>query len=495
MKPAKQPAKPDRAKLEKIEQALQAISERKRYRSIEFYKPYSKQQQFHDLSMTLRERLLRAGNQTGKTFCGANEVAYHLTGEYPDWWLGRRWERPVKVWAASKTGLSTRDTVQKYLCGEAGVVSAQGSGAIPRDAVDWKNGVTTARGVADLYDTVQVKHKSGGVSILRFKSYDQGREKWQGETLDIIWFDEEPDIDIYIEGLTRITATKGMVFVTFTPLKGQSDVILRYIKEPSKDRGEVVMTIDDAEHIPVEERASIIAGYPAYQREARARGEPIFGDGKIFQVPEENLKEQAHSPLPPHWTYVWGIDFGIGHPFAAVLFGWDRDADILHVVHAFKMKDAKPIAHIAAMKPYGTIPVAWPQDGTGRESNGETVAAQYSKKDGSGNLIGLPMLADHATFEDGGLSTEAGIMQMDERMSTGKWKVAAHLNEWFEEYREYHRVKGLIVKVRDDIMSASRIGMMMRRYGKRLPTFDPRGRSAAPGNVRMATGLDYSIFE
>ena len=86
-------------------------------------------------------------------------------------------------------------------------------------------------------------------------------------------------------------------------------------------------------------------------------------------------------------------------------------------------------------------------------------------------------------------------MQMDERMSTGKWKVAAHLNPWFEEYREYHRVKGLIVKVRDDIMSASRIGMMMRRYGKRLPTFDPRGRSATPGNVRMATGLDYNIFE
>ena len=35
-----------------------------------------------------------------------------------------------------------------------------------------------------------------------------------------------------------------------------------------------------------------------------------------------------------------------------------------------------------------------------------------------------------------------------------------------EEYRDYHRKDGLIVKERDDIMSATRIGVMARRFGR-----------------------------
>ena len=64
-----------------------------------------------------------------------------------------------------------------------------------------------------------------------FKSYDQGREKWQGETLDFVWFDEEPPQDVYIEGLTRTNATRGMTYLTFTPLKGISDVVHSFIGE------------------------------------------------------------------------------------------------------------------------------------------------------------------------------------------------------------------------------------------------------------------------
>lgn len=69
-------------------------------------------------------------------------------------------------------------------------------------------------GVADAVDSVLVRHKSGDNSTLGFKSYDQGREKWQGETLDVVWFDEEPPMDIYMEGLTRTNATGGMVYLT-----------------------------------------------------------------------------------------------------------------------------------------------------------------------------------------------------------------------------------------------------------------------------------------
>ena len=80
-------------------------------------------------------------------------------------------------------------------------------------------------------DSILVKHVSGGTSTIGFKSYDQGREKWQSETLDWAWLDEEPPADIYIEALTRTNATGGMLWMTFTPMLGMSDVVHMYIDE------------------------------------------------------------------------------------------------------------------------------------------------------------------------------------------------------------------------------------------------------------------------
>src|SRR5688500_20253429 len=104
-----------------------------------------------------------------------------------------------------------------------------------------------------------VLHVSGGLSVLAFKSYEKGRGKWQGETLDYLWFDEEPPADVYSEGLTRTTATGGLVFMTFTPLLGVSEVVPRFLSEESPDRHVTRMTIEDAEHIPAAGRARLVA--------------------------------------------------------------------------------------------------------------------------------------------------------------------------------------------------------------------------------------------
>jgi phage terminase large subunit-like protein len=201
---------------------------RKDRRRLTDYRPYAKQREFHAAGLAHRERLLMAGNQLGKTYCGAAEVAYHLTGRYPAWWSGRRWDRPTRWWAGSKTGEVTRDGVQRLLIGEPKDEGAWGTGMIPsEDLMDWSR----RQGVADSLDNAIVRHVSGGTSTLGFKSYDQGRQKWQGETLDGVWFDEEPPTDIYMEGLTRTNATGGITMITFTPLLGMSDVVAMFLGE------------------------------------------------------------------------------------------------------------------------------------------------------------------------------------------------------------------------------------------------------------------------
>lgn len=480
----------DLARVRKVADALKALKSRQKFHHAEFFQPYAKQQEFFQLGRTKRERLLRAGNQLGKTEAGAYEAALHLTGEYPDDWKGRRWDRPVKAWAAGVTSISTRDVVQKKLMGEPGILAAVGTGMIPKPAI---LDTSLARGITDAYDTVSIKHKSGGTSILKFKSFEQGRLKWQGDTVDFVWFDEEPPEDIYDEGLTRTVATGGMVYTTFTPLNGMDEVVMRFLEENSPDRGEVVMTIDDVTHISPEEKIRTVAGYKAYEREARARGVPMQGSGRVFTATEESITEAPLEYIPREWTWLWGIDFGVGHPFAAALVLWDREADVLHLHHTIRLKadgdenNTRPLFHAAAMKPFGWIPVAWPQDGTQRQQGmGDTMSlAQIYKRNG------LRMLDEHATWPDGGNSTEAGVAEMDERMATGRFKVAAQLRDFFEEYRMYHRKDGQLVKVRDDILSAVRVAVMAKRFGmphSRLVKPNSRQRNA------IAKGVDFDLF-
>jgi phage terminase large subunit-like protein len=190
------------------------------------FAPYPKQMEFYAAGAVHRERLLMAANQVGKSYAGAMEVAMHATGRYPDWWPGHRFGRPVNIWAGSDTGETTRDTVQTNLIGLPADREAWGTAAIPAATIIESR---MRQGIADAVDTLVVRHMSGGKSTIGFKSYDQGREKWQGAKRDLIWLDEECKMDIYKEALTRTNAVPdGRVMMTFTPLKGVSDVVLLF---------------------------------------------------------------------------------------------------------------------------------------------------------------------------------------------------------------------------------------------------------------------------
>lgn len=430
---------------------LQEKSRRKSRNLLADYRPYAKQLAFH--GMKKRETALIAANQVGKTWCKAFEFAMHLTGRYPDWWNGFVWDRPIVCIAGSKSGLLLRQGAQRVLFGQPG---DWGTGAIPGDSIvgDPKR----ALGTPDLIDSSVIRHKGGWTNRIILKTYDQGRERWQADTVHEVWLDEEPPEDVYFEALTRTNATHGHVGLTLTPLLGMSTVVRRFLMEESEDRGVVKMTIDDAEHYSPEDRAKIVASYPAHELEARAKGIPTLGSGRIFPVPDADIEWDTQL-IPDHWAQIIGVDFGWDHPFAAARLAWDRDNDCVYVTAAYRKRQAGVIEHAPVVRAWGEwIPVAWPHDGLQHDKgSGEQLARQYRQQH-------VKMLPERATFEDGSNGVEAGVADMLDRMQTGRLKVARHLVEVFDEIRLYHREDGKIVKEMDDLISAIRYGVMMLRH-------------------------------
>lgn len=223
------------------EEKLRRISRRK----IQTYYPdegdlrrelYPKHMEFFKAGDLFRERCFMAANRIGKTEgAGGYETALHLTGNYPDWWEGARFDAPVKFWAAGKTNETTRDIVQNKLFGDVkgsgSTKRVSGTGLIEGDLIgdiSWK------AGVSDLIDKVEIKHASGGFSLLGLKSYQQGRGAFEGTEQDGIWLDEEPPMEIYGECLIRTATTEGLIYMTFTPLDGMTETVLQFIPKGMK---------------------------------------------------------------------------------------------------------------------------------------------------------------------------------------------------------------------------------------------------------------------
>jgi len=236
------------------------------------------------------------------------------------------------------------------------------------------------------------------------------------------------------------------------------------------------MTIDDAEHYTPEQRQAIIDSYPAHEREARVKGLPSLGSGRVFPFEEEGLRCEPFQ-IPAYFVQINGVDFGFDHPFAACHCAWDREDDVFYVVSTYRDKGGSAPIHAAAMRPWGTwTPTAWPHDGLQHDKgSGAQLAEQYRDN-------GVNMLYEHATHEAGGFGLEAGIAEMSERMQTGRWKVFNGNEDWFGEFRLYHREDGKIIKVRDDLLSATRYALMMRRFAAAPPVKTRRERSVGTGN-------------
>lgn len=421
---------------------------------------YVKHKQYFDAGKEYRARACVAANRVGKTEgIGAYEVTLHTTGEYPTWWKGHRFTQANNWWVAGDTNQTTRDILQAKLLGkivrekgdDASKPAGLGTGMIPASAI--KATRAKAGSIPNAVETVWIKHKSGGVSTITFKSYEQGREAFQGTEQDGIWLDEECDEGIYNECLIRTMATGsfkgGIMMLTFTPLSGWSDVVAKFLdpEECRKSHSFVIqMGWDDAPHLSEQSKAEMLAHLPPHQRDARTKGVPQLGSGAIYPIGESEVSVNPFD-IPAYWPRVFGLDVGWNRT-AAIWLAVDREADTVYAYQQHYQAHSEPGDNTRAIKARGAwIPGVIDPASRGRSQvDGSQLIEQYQN-------LGLEL-------SPAVNAVDAGIYEVWERLVSGRLKIFASLADFWKEFRVYRRdEKGRVVKKNDHLMDALRYGI------------------------------------
>lgn len=417
------------------------------------------QKKFHRDGRTCPQRLLMTGNRCGKTFSGAAETSYHVTGKYPDDWKGHRFKGPIIAWAAGVSNTKTRDIVQKEMFGSPKDPRQLGTGTIPKEDI-----VETIRlpGIPNAFSGAVVKHydengKHDGNSEVTFLSYEMGFEKFMGDAVDLAWLDEQPPQDIFAQVILRILDRKGIMYMTFTPETGMTPVVKDFMENLQPGQSLTRAGWKDCPHFDKKRIKQVLAALPAHLREKAMNGDPVFGSGLVFTTGEEQIAVDPFD-IPSTWPRLAAIDFGFDHPCAIVWLAIDPNTGVRYIYDTWRKSETLK-AIIAAeinSKRYNP-PVIWPHDGEKRDpGTGTTVADQYRK-------LGCNMAARHfhnpiapGDSKKGSIKVMPGIEAMSEAFELDQLKVFRTETEWFEEYRNYHMEKGKIYAFDDDLMSATR---------------------------------------
>lgn len=307
------------------------IKIRKDKNKLKFYntgeKIHKKQLQFH--KCLKKNRWAFGGNRSGKTECGAVEVIYFARGNHPY----RKIEKATSGWVVSLSSQVQRDVAQAKILNYLNP--------------DWIVDVVMSSGRKDniangVIDYILIKNVFGTISRIGFKSCDQGREKFQGTSLDYVWFDEEPPEDIYVECKMRVMDVNGDLFGTMTPLKGltyiYNEIYLNQHDDPNI--WHIFMSWDDNPFISEEAKNAMKSSMSAEELKSREYGEFMDFGGRVYTEFDENVNVIEPFDVPVEWQDMISIDPGLKNPLSAHWYAVDYDGNVYVVAeHYMSEKD------------------------------------------------------------------------------------------------------------------------------------------------------------
>ncbi len=316
-------------------------------------KVHEKQLAFHKCPK--RNRWVFGGNRSGKTECGAVEAVYMARGIHPY----RQNKDNVFGWIVSLSTQVQRDVAQakvlRYLNPQ------------------WIEDITMLSGKKEsaeygVIDQIRVKNVFGGISVIGFKSCDQGREKFQGSSLDFVWFDEEPPKDIYDECRMRVFDKKGDIFGTMTPLKGLT-FIYDEIYLNSKNSSEVwceFMEWADNPFLDEQALQELNDSLSGDQLESRRYGKFHEGTGLVYPEFDQNTHVIEPFNVPSEWQDIISIDPGFNNPLSAHWYAVDYDGNVYVTAEHFEA--GKDVAYHANRIKEISARIGWKTDSKGRVS-------------------------------------------------------------------------------------------------------------------------------
>ncbi len=313
--------------IKKLEKINNEIKRRKNNNKILYYNTgkicHQKQIEFHKSKK--KNRWVFGGNRTGKTECGAVETVYLARGIHPY----KENKKNIECWVVSLSTQVQRDVAQRKILNyinpewitEIGMLSGR------KDFAE-----------SGVIDYIKIKNVFGGESRIGFKSCDQGRDKFQGTSLDFVWFDEEPPYDIYVECKMRVLDKGGEVFGTMTPLKGLTwvyDIIYLNANNDSEIWYEQ-MSWEDNPYLDKKEIEALEKTLSHDELESRKYGKFVGNGGLVYSEFDERINVIEPFNVPFDWQDNISIDPGLKNPLSAHWYCVDYDGNIYVVAEHFE---------------------------------------------------------------------------------------------------------------------------------------------------------------
>lgn len=468
---------------DELDEVLLQIANLEKYNKLRYFKPYEYQKRFIRAGTSYKQRLMRSGNQTGKTFGAAFEFAYHITGLYPDDWEGERVEgKGHTFWCVGIDLDQTARVIQKALFGTPDIrLEAEiGSGSIPLDHIDIPSFIKDGARLT----SCRIKSVNGGYNTLQFFGAAQGQERMMGSTVKGVWIDEEPkhnSMAIYSQCLTRTITTDGFIMMTATPEQGFTPLQRMFAEDKKGQLYVDSASWDECPHIKQEDIDKLLAGVPEFQHDMRRRGLPVLGSGAVFPFEDSAIMCEDLTPQP-HWNILASLDFSNVNDASVVCYNaYDPDNDMYYVYHVdyitnIANKNPEHMASLILNSDTPTIPTISPHDG-GINSVSPTAKAKVMRNLGvniqSRCFFNPPSLFIGFQKNAGSIDREPGLNEMRRLFGAGKLKIARSVGSFFSEKSQFFYSDkdggGMKTVGKDDCIDAIRYGIISLRGNRGDP--------------------------